>query len=135
MPLLTLLVFAAATPACPDMAGVWLQGRGERVLVMKQDRCRLTGTVAEPKNQILEVNGFWTGQTWTMAATRTGACATTAWGFIRPEGTDTMLIHVRGSDGLCGPGGAAGGGPIELKADLPAFQTGESRQPLSCEVR
>ncbi len=118
MPLLTLLALAAADPACPSMEGVWAQGRGERILVMEQEGCRLSGTVAEPANQVLHVRGFWTGAGWTMAATRLGRCATTAWGAIRAGGADTMLIDVRGSDGLCGEDGAAGPGPMTFNATM-----------------
>jgi hypothetical protein len=118
MPLLTMLALAGAAATCPNMEGVWRQGAGARVLVMRQQGCRLSGTVAEPANQILEVSGFWTGAGWTMAATRRGVCATTAWGSIRADGSDTMLVNVRGSDGLCGPNGAPGAGPTEFDATM-----------------
>ena len=118
MPLMTLLALSAAGAQCPNMEGVWRLGRGERILVMQQHGCRLSGTVAEPGNQILEVSGFWTGSGWTMAATRRGLCATTAWGSIRADGPDKMLINVRGSDGLCGADGAPGTGPTEFNATM-----------------
>ncbi len=118
MLLSAMMALAAASPACPDIQGVWMQGRGERILVMEQDACRLRGTVAEPDNQILEVRGFWTGEQWTMAATRRGVCATTAWGHIRTSGPDIMLINVRGTDGLCGAKGTAGAGPASMDATM-----------------
>lgn len=118
MPFLTLLALAGASPACPDMAGVWMLGRGERILVMEQNGCRLSGTVAEPENQILEVRGFWTGGAWIMAATRRGLCVTTAWGQIQSSGPETMVINVRGSDGLCGASGGPGPGPTKVDATM-----------------
>ena len=114
MPITTLLALLAAEPNCPNMEGVWAQGTAERILVIEQTGCRLSGSVAEPQNQVLHVRGFWTGPGWTMAATRLGLCATTAWGSIRASGRDTMLINVRGSDGLCGEKGAPGAGPKSL---------------------
>ena len=115
---LTLIAAAAGSPDCPNMAGVWAQGSGERIMVVEQEGCLLRGRVAEPGNQLLEVRGFWTGSAWTMAATRLGLCATTAWGSIRASGADTMLINVRGSDGLCGANGGPGAGPTRFNATL-----------------
>ena len=117
MPLVAALL-ATALPQCPSLEGVWVQGKGERVLVMQQDGCRLTGTVAEPANQVLHVRGFWDGSIWPMAATRLGKCATTAWGSIRAGPDDTLLVHVRGSDGLCGPDGSPGSGPRALDVTI-----------------
>lgn len=64
MLILTFIALAAAGPACPTMEGVWAQGSGERILVLQQDGCRLSGTVAEPDNQVLHVRGFWAGSDW-----------------------------------------------------------------------
>jgi hypothetical protein len=118
MELLILVALAAASPECPRMEGVWMQGSGERVMVMEQEGCLLRGSVAEPSNQVLHVRGFWTGTLWTMAATRLGACATTAWGTIRAEGADRMIVNVRGTDGLCGENGTPGPGPRQLDATI-----------------
>ena len=118
--MLVLALQAAQAGACPAMEGVWAQGRGERILVMEQEGCRLSGTVEEPGHNTLHVRGFWTGSGWTMAATRIarGGCGTTAWGSIRARGADTMLINVRGSDGLCGEGGRPGAGPATFDATM-----------------
>jgi hypothetical protein len=102
-------LMAAAQPAgpaaCPDVSGVWAQPNGARILVMEQDGCRLTATVQEPK-AVLTVKGFWTDGVWMMAASRAqgDGCGTTAWGVIRADGPERLLINVRGSDGLCGDG-------------------------------
>ena len=105
---------------CPDVAGVWAQGRGERIMVLEQEGCLLRGTVQEPMNHTLHVRGFWTGSGWTMAATRIAAsgCGTTAWGSIRPGPGGAMLINVRGSDGLCGDGERPPTGPISFDATM-----------------
>ena len=118
MAFLATLLAASLAGECPNMEGVWAQGSGERILVMEQDGCRLKASVAEPENQVLHVRGFWTGSGWTMAATRLGRCSTTAWGTIRAGEEGSMLINVRGSDGLCGPGGAAGTGPVTFNATI-----------------
>lgn len=91
---------------CPVIAGVWAQPDDGRVLVMEQDGCDLTATVQEPK-AVLVVKGFWTGEAWTIAATRTGldGCGTTAWGSLLRAEENRLLINVRGSDGLCSPTG------------------------------
>ena len=91
---------------CPNVAGIWTQPDGGRILVMEQHACRLTGTVQEPRAE-LTVKGFWTGASWTFAASRAQAdgCRTTAWGSIVTGGADRLLINVRGSDGLCAPSG------------------------------
>jgi hypothetical protein len=117
---LAVLAQAAAADACPRLEGVWALAGGERIMVLEQDGCRLRGTVAEPGDNMLHVRGFWTGGRWTMAATRIAAagCATTAWGAIRAGASDTMLVDVAGSDGLCGPEGRPGTGPVRFSATM-----------------
>jgi hypothetical protein len=111
---------AAPTGPCPNLEGVWALGKGERIMVMEQNGCRLYGTVREPKNNVLHVRGFWTGRSWTMAATRVSAegCGTTAWGSIRAGDANRMLINVRGTDGLCGEGGTTEARPSEVNFDM-----------------
>ena len=114
---LPLLAALAAEPAavCPSLEGVWALARNERVMVMEQEGCRLSGTVHEPRNNVLRVRGFWRGSYWTMAASRVSAngCGTTAWGTIRKE-AERMLVNVLGTDGLCRDDGAPGKGPAEF---------------------
>jgi hypothetical protein len=120
--LVSMLVAAQAAPGagCPSMEGVWALGKGERIMVMQQNGCRLSGKVQEPGNNVLHVEGFWTGAAWTMAATRISAqgCGTTAWGSIRAGDQNRMLINVRGTDGLCGDKGPAEAAPSEFNFNM-----------------
>ena len=111
---------AAPTALCPNLEGVWALGKGERIMVMQQNGCRLSGKVQEPGNNVLHVEGFWTGGSWTMAATRISAqgCGTTAWGSIRAGDPNRMLINVRGTDGLCGGKGPTEAAPSEFNFNM-----------------
>ena len=125
MSLFLLLLQLSGTPAapsasCPSMAGVWRLADNKRIMVLEQEGCHLSATVQEPLNHTLHVRGFWTGQYWTMSATRlsAGGCGTTAWGSIAAADSNRMLIRVRGTDGLCAPDGSPGTGPAEFDATM-----------------
>ena len=120
MLLLAVLAALAQQPvppaaACPSVEGVWAQPNNSRIMVLEQDGCRLSATVQEPTG-VLHVRGFWTGAAWTMSATRAqrDGCGTTAWGSIRTSDPNVLLINVRGSDGLCDPGGK----PMQFNATM-----------------
>jgi hypothetical protein len=87
------------------MEGVWAMGSGQRIMVLEQEGCTLSGTVQEPQ-AVLRVRGFWTGSGWTMSASRSqnDGCGSTAWGSIRQADPNRMVINVSGTDGLCDGG-------------------------------